>query len=325
MKKRFYVISVILSLFFIFSFNLNNKSAYADTNIYLGGMPAGFTLNTKGAEIVGITDIITDNGVMSPAKDAGLSIGDIILKIDDNDVNGVIDIENSIKTNTVIAKISRKGEILYKSISPVKDISNNYRLGVLIRDGVSGIGTITFIKGNRIAALGHPVLNDDKSLIEITGGCVYPCNITGYVKGERGKAGELRGNFLRSNSFASIEKNLFCGVYGHINDGFEMKNLEKIEIGSATPGNADIYSTITGNQAKKYSISIIKVDNNESCKNFVIKVTDKELLNTTGGIVQGMSGSPIVQNGKLVGAVTHVFINDPTKGFGISINKMLNN
>lgn len=325
MKRKFYMFSVILTLFFIFSSNLYSKTAYADTNIYLGGMTAGFTLNTKGAEIVGITDVITDNGIISPAKNAGIVVGDIILKINDNDVNGVLDIEKNIQMNTVIAKISRKGEILYKSISPTKDLTNNYRLGVLIRDGVSGIGTITFIKDNRIAALGHPILNEDKSLIEITGGNVYPCNIAGYVKGERGKAGELKGNFLRTNSFAYIEKNLVCGVYGTINDNFELKNLKKIETGSATPGNAEIYSTITGNQINKYSIAIIKVDNNESCKNFVIKVTDKELLNTTGGIIQGMSGSPIVQNGKLVGAVTHVFINDPTKGFGISIDKMINN
>ena len=200
-----------------------------------------------------------------------------------------------------------------------------YKLGILIRDGVSGIGTITFIKENRIAALGHPILNDNNSLVEIIGGNVYTCNITGCVKGERGKAGELKGNFIRISPFACIEKNLLCGVYGCLNDNFDYKTLKKVKIGEAVPGEASIYSTTTGNLPKEYSISIIKVDNNEDYKNFVIKVTDKELLNTTGGIVQGMSGSPIVQNGKLVGAVTHVFLNDPTRGFGIKIDKMINN
>lgn len=322
MKKKFYFISIILS-FFLF-LNINYTLVNADYNVYLGGMPAGFTLNTKGAEIVGITDVITENGIISPAKKADILVGDIILNIDDKEVNNVSDIETNIKTDSIVIKISRKGELLYKSVNPVKDLTGQYKLGVLIRDGVSGIGTITFIKDNKFAALGHPVINDSGKLFEIVGGSAYSCNITGFVKGERGKAGELKGTFLRANSFAKIENNTICGVFGTINDNFNYKNLTKIKTGNATPGDACIYSTIDGSTPKKYNISIVKVDNYEEYKNFVIKVTDKDLLNKTGGIVQGMSGSPIVQNNKLVGAVTHVFINDPTRGFGININKMLN-
>ena len=169
------------------------------------------------------------------------------------------------------------------------------------------------------------MVNNEYNEIDIFGGELYNCSITGCVKGERGKAGELRGVFVKNDPIGVIDKNLISGVYGQLSEDFDKTNLTQIEIGKASIGDACIYSTIDNNEPKRYSISIIKVDDFQDNKNFVIKVTDKDLLETTGGIVQGMSGSPIVQNGKLVGAVTHVFINDPTRGFGINIFNMINN
>lgn len=328
MRKNFNIRLTVLSFIFLLItfFSFASNYAYADSTIYLGGMSAGFSLNTKGAEIIGVCDVITDNGLYSPCRDAEICVGDIITSINDNEINNVSDIEKAIKNQTnVIIIIERDNESLAKTVKPAKDINGTYKLGVFIRDAVNGIGTITFIKNNRFASLGHPVLNDKGELLKISGGSLYNCSITGCVKGERGKAGELRGVFAKSNSIATIDKNLISGVYGEINSSFDKSGLIKTEIGEAVPGCASILSTISGGKPKEYEILIIKADSFGGDKNFVIKITDKDLLDSTGGIVQGMSGSPILQNGKLVGAVTHVFINDPTRGFGIGINNMVNN
>lgn len=321
LKRRFFILLIaIVSIFSCFKVNV-----FADEEeIYLGGMPAGFALYTRGAEIVGLCDVITENGSISPAKNADILVGDKILFIDGFEINSALDIEKSIKSNyNKTITIERQGETMLKIITPAKDINGKYKLGLFIRDEINGIGTITFIKGNRFASLGHPVLNNAGKTYEIIGGNLYNCKITGNIKGERGKAGELRGVFLRNEKVGKIEKNNSVGVYGSI-ENIDKSTLIKTEIGDAKPGKAQILSTIDGVKPKKYDISIIKVDNTSSCKNFVIKIIDNDLLNNTGGIVQGMSGSPIIQNNKLVGAVTHVFINDPTRGFGLSIDKMLN-
>jgi len=326
MKVKFRIISIIFALFFALS--LGHEMAYATSDndfVYLGGMPAGFSLFTRGAEVVGVCDVITENGLCSPSKEIGIQEGDLLLKLDDNVINNALDIKKYITNNDMIIEYKRNDQVFVKTVKPAKDINGNYKLGVFIKDNINGIGTITYIKNNRFASLGHPVVNAECNKIDILGGELYNCNITGYVKGERGKAGELRGVFIKNDSIGVIDKNLISGVYGQINDDFDKTKLSKIEIGKASIGDACIYSTINTNEPKEYSISIIKVDDLTDNKNFVIKVTDKDLLDTTGGIVQGMSGSPIVQNGKLVGAVTHVFINDPTRGFGINIFNMIDN
>lgn len=326
MKHKFRFLLIAFLLLTVLSFNV--KPAYANYDkVYLGGMTAGFSLNTKGATVVGLCDVITDEGIKSPAKDIELKIGDVILNIDKFEVNSAEDIEKALK-NSLSKEISikRNDKIITEIITPAKDLSGFYRLGIFVKDNVDGIGTITFIKGNRFASLGHPVADEYGEIINITGGDLYKCNITGCVKGERGKAGELRGVFISKNKIASIDKNNECGVYGTLENEF-VKNydLVEIEIGQAHMGDAEIYSTIFGDKPEKYNITIIKTDFNNKTKNFVIKINDEKLLEKTSGIVQGMSGSPIVQDGKLIGAVTHVFINDPTRGFGISIDNMINN
>lgn len=305
---------------------------YADTEtatkIYLGGFPAGFDIYTKGAFVAGLSDVITENGALSPAKDAGLAVGDVILFIGDKEINNAQDIENALKsrkTDKITVIYSRNCVENTTEILPATDLSGNKRLGIFVRDNFSGIGTVTFIKGDRIATLGHPVLGEYGEIMQISGGNIYACDITGYIKGERGAAGELRGIFMKNELIGNIDRNCLYGVFGNVDGNFDEDNLTEIEIGDAKIGNAYIYTTINGNTPRKYEISIVKTDTLFSdTKNYVVKVTDKELLDATGGIVQGMSGSPIVQNGKLVGAVTHVFINDPTRGFGISVKNMIN-
>ena len=326
MKKTFRFFGFVLTLLILLS-SQYYKSAFAGQSVYLGGMTAGFSLNTRGVQVVGFCDVLTKNGaVNSPAKNANLIVGDVILSINNKEINNASDIENNVKSNfkhSVLIK--RQDETLNLNVSPVEDVNGNFKLGIFIRDNVCGIGTITFIKNGRFASLGHPILNDTGALLEIKDGDLFPCHITGCVKGEKGVAGELRGVFIKNKPFGYIDKNLQNGVYGYLSDDFDFESLEKIEIGTAVPGEATIISTVNGDIKKEYTISIIKVDNLSETKNMVIKITDKSLIDASGGIVQGMSGSPIIQSGKLVGAVTHVFLNDSTRGFGIDIANMLNN
>lgn len=330
MKKtvKFLILTLILGLCCFtgkFSFYANAETA---TKIYLGGFPAGFNIYTKGAFVAGLSDVITENGIESPAKDAGIHVGDVILYLNGAEINNAKDIENTLKTaksGKITVIYLRNGDENSTEILPAEDLSGIKRLGIFVRDNFNGIGTVTFINGERIATLGHPVLGEYGEIMQITGGEIYKSDITGYVKGERGTAGELRGIFLKNQSIAKIDKNCLYGVFGNIAENFDKSTLTEIEIGDAQIGCASIFTTIDGTEPKMYDISIVKTDTLFSdTKNYVIKVSDKDLLETTGGIVQGMSGSPIIQNGKLVGAITHVFINDPTRGFGISVKNMIN-
>ena len=230
---------------------------------------------------------------------------------------------------TIVLDIIRNKEQIKISVVPVCDkTTKRYKIGILARDSVSGIGTVTYIDGNtrRFGALGHTVLGENKQELKISDGVVYECSILSISKGVRGKAGELRGMFLNNKMLGNAEKLCTCGIFGEISVEYRLNELQKAiaDSADAMPGNAYIYSTINGVLPVKYEIEIVKVDkNNKENKNYVIKVTDDKLLSETGGIVQGMSGSPILQNGKLIGAVTHVFLNDPTRGYGIDIETML--
>ncbi len=326
MKKK--LLFLICSLFVVCAFILPTKrvNAYSD-KIYLGGMPAGFSLEVRGANVVGLTDVITSEGLKSPAKEAGIVVGDVILSINGNEVNNANDIAFNIRDGVKkILEVKRGEDLLNITVTPARDLTRHYKLGVFIRDNVNGIGTISFFKGNTFASLGHPVIDENGNILQAVGGQLYKSDINGYKKGERGAPGELHGMIIRTDKLGNITKNQINGVYGTIDEGaVDFSKLIEIEKGVAEMGKAYIYTTIDGDTPEKYEISIVKIDQNESVKNYVIKINDKRLLSSTGGIVQGMSGSPIVQNGKLVGAVTHVFINDPTRGFGISIENMLNN
>ncbi len=307
-----------------------NVYATDGSYLYLGGIPAGFTIKTNGSTVIGLNDIITENGVYSPSESCDIRVGDIILTVDGrpvSNVQSISDILNESKGYPLEIVILRKGDKITKFVSPKKDINGKYRLGLFLRDDLNGIGTITYFKPNgEFAALGHPVLDENGERLNVLGGNCYLCSIIGLVKGERGKAGELRGIFIDTDKIGQIIKNENTGLYGKTTEKFNYKKFAKTDIGEGVIGNASIITCIDGVTPKEYSINIVKVDRNEKDnKNFVIKITDKELLNSTNGILQGMSGSPIVQKGKLIGAVTHVFINDPSRGFGIDIAKMLEN
>lgn len=304
--------------------------AYTEDGLYLGGFTAGFTITNKGTEVLGLSEVVTEDGVVSPAKEGGIMQGDVIVRIGNKETNGYDDLEgilNGCNGEKLSLTIERNGEISVKEITPVKDLSGKYKLGLFLRDKMTGIGTVTFVKKDGgFMALGHPVCGENGKTIEISGGELFACSIFGIERGVRGKAGELRGSFFSDQKIGDIKENTEVGISGKLNDDFDYKSLTKIDVGEGHIGNATIFTTVEGTAPKEFSISIIKVDKNEKeNRNYVIKVTDKTLLSVAGGIVQGMSGSPIIQDGKIVGAVTHVFLNDPTRGFGISIENMLSN
>lgn len=313
---------------------VNATSAFAESanTVYLGGFPAGFTLNTTTVEVIGLCDVVTKQGAKSPAKDSGIIPGDIIESINGIKVESTEDIGDIIGKNydSFNISVSRAGEIINLPITPANEVSSGKnRLGILVKDSINGIGTVTYIDKahNKFASLGHPVTDLKNNMIEIHGGKVYGCLIYDVKRGIKGTPGELKGAFDSATNIGSAKINSPCGVFGDLDLGFDTSKLVRVEKGTiddAQIGKACIYTTVHGSSAKKYNISIVKVDRkNKDNRNFVIKIDDEELIEAAGGIVQGMSGSPIVQNGKLIGAVTHVFINDPTRGYGIGIENML--
>ena len=326
--------AVFAACVLLFIFSCAGTVVFAQKKeVYIGGMPAGFTMGLGGAQIVGVCEILTEDGTACPARQADLAVGDMILSYGGIKIDSAVDIDSALAVKgggCAEVIILRDHEEIQKEIRPVKDIvCGKYKLGVLIRDSVSGIGTVTYIeKGTlRFGSLGHAVADESGEPMRLNAGSIYRCSIVNVIRGERGKAGELKGLFLNDKGIAIADTNCGSGIFGNFEKDYDFTGLESAEISfNAQPGSAVIYTTVDGITPQKYSIQIVKSDiTNRQNKNFVIRITDKNLLDVSGGIVQGMSGSPILQDGKLVGAVTHVFLNDPTRGYGISIKNMLGN
>ena len=333
-RLKFFIAAALAAGCFFLGGNALPAAASSDL-YYIGGMTAGFSLSAGGVEIVGFKEVASDQGTFCPATEAGMRTGDVIVAVDGIHTRSIEDLNAAFARSngkTVKITLKRDGEQAQIEVTPVRDRhADRYKIGVLIRDTLSGIGTVTYIQKDtmRFGALGHAVCGEDKTALTIADSSVYLCSIVCVNRGERGKAGELRGLFLNDSCIGAADKVCATGLYGKFSDGYDFSDATAVEtapLAEATIGKATIYSTVDGVTPKAYDIAIAKVDaNNHENKNFVIKVTDDELIAETGGIVQGMSGSPIIQNGKLIGAVTHVFLNDPTRGYGIGIEKMLTN
>ena len=334
MRKLKFFLAAFLAVFLLFGGGIRlSASAEEADQYYIGGMTAGFMLSADGAEVIGLSEVSAEDGLHRPAEEAGIRIGDTIVAVDGIRVKSIADLNAAMERSggkAVKITLKRKGDTAEVEITPVKDKkTGKYKVGVLIRDTLAGIGTVTFInkKTYRFGALGHDVCDENKNSLGIADSKVYLCSVIGVNKGIRGKAGELRGLFVNDTPLGTAEKVCSTGLYGHFDKKYDFSHCELVDIApmsQATIGKAIIYSTVDGTCPQQYEISIVNVDEgNRENKNFVIKVTDERLIDETGGIVQGMSGSPIVQNGKLIGAVTHVFLNDPTRGYGIGIEKMI--
>lgn len=303
-----------------------------------GGNAIGVRLNTKGVLVVAITDVIDiDGNRTSPAKNAGLKVGDSIVAINDEKITNadqVVETLNKIKDEEIQITIMRnKGEFV-TTVTPAQSIQDNsYRLGIWVRDKTTGIGTLTYMnpQSNAFAALGHGIADiDTGKLLTVEDGLIMNAKISDIQQGKKGVPGEIKGVFYKTDEIlGDISINNEFGIYGNLTENFlENNKLKPISIAfrdEVKEGKAYILSTLDQNIVEKFEIEIVKVESQdkESQKSMIIKITDPKLLNKTGGIVQGMSGSPIIQDGKLVGAVTHVFVNDPTKGYGLYIEWML--
>lgn len=296
------------------------------------GQPFGIKIFTQGVLIVGMTDVDSANGLINPARNAGLREGDIILSVNNVKINSNEEIAQIIENSegkTLTLEVQRGGNSVFNvSFTPVKSVrEGKYKAGIWVRDSSAGIGTLTFYcPSTGIAAgLGHGICDvDTGKLLTLNSGELVGAEIINIIKGKNGAPGELRGRFT-DNTIGKLLLNEETGVYGRVNKTIDSLNLIPIAMKQeVVEGVAKILTTIDNNQPTLYDCVIEKVHFNDNSKiqNMIIKITDRNLLEKTGGIVQGMSGSPIIQNNKLVGAVTHVFVNDSARGYGIFAENM---
>lgn len=299
------------------------------------GMPIGLYMDTQGVLIVDTGEIIGSDGIpCEPAANIAKS-GDYILQVDGEAVNSKKDLISRIHDcggKPVTLLVKRGEEEVPISIDPVMGEDQEYKLGIWVRDNTQGIGTLTYVEEDgSYGALGHGISDTDTGeLLDIAGGELYQAQIVSVLKGTKGNPGELSGyiDYDDSKRIGTIDSNTEKGIFGSVGDGCMYKlPLTSMEVGykqEVETGEAQILAELEG-EVKAYQVNITDIyrDQADTNKAFAIQVTDPELLAATGGIVQGMSGSPIVQNGKLIGAVTHVFVQDSTKGYGIFIEKML--
>ena len=304
-----------------------------------GGDCIGVKLYSKGVLIIGESKIQGVDGNFYKAYEEGtFKAGDILLKINDYEIENSNEVETiieNIKDKEVTITYERDGEEKTQNITPIKCIDDGkYKIGLWIRDGAMGVGTLTFYSPeySKFAALGHGISDEDsKSLIKLENGSIYGANVLSVNKGRSEAPGEIKGYLDDGEEIGTITVNSNNGIYGDINEyNTNIITRERIPVASRNEievGPATIQCIVDQSQEiKSYDIEIVKISNSVSndSKGMIIKVTDEDLISKTGGIVQGMSGSPIIQNGKLVGAVTHVYVSQPTKGYAIFADTMIN-
>lgn len=306
-----------------------------NTVVIPGGEAIGLRLYTSGVLVVGMSEIVgTDNKTYSPYKESGIKEGDMIVKVDDESVTCTSDLiskVNECKGKKVEITYIRDGNNYTTEMLPTKTEENEYKLGLWVRDAATGVGTITYYdpQSKMFGALGHGILDvDTNQLIDIAKGEVITSKIISIIKGEKGSPGEVQGSIDNGKVIGEVYKNTNFGIYGKLTNTDFIENGTELEVmprDEVKTGKASIICTLDDNKREEYEIEIERVytATNRSNKNMIIKVTDERLLEKTGGIIQGMSGSPIIQDGKFVGAVTHVMVNNPEKGYGIFADTML--
>lgn len=302
--------------------------------VYVGGQSIGVRLESHGAMIVGFQRLGPNQAC--PAADAHLKLGDVIVRINQRNVTTASDIRRLANldsaSDSLTLTVRRKNQQFAVPVQPVTDPQGVKHLGIFVRDKTSGVGTLTFYdpQHHRFGALGHMITDADTGLPIDGTGRVYEAEITGVLKGEAGKPGEKRGRFnSASEEIGQIDKNTPFGVFGEM-DQLPTHLTSVREYPIALPsqvhqGPAEILTVLHGQKVEGFSVNIENVTRQAfpNTKSMILHVTDGRLLDETGGIVQGMSGSPIIQDGRLVGAVTHVFVSDPTRGYGVYAKWML--
>ena len=316
---------IFLGLIISLLLPISNVLSYSN-EVYVGGENIGIEVKTKGVLVIGLYKV--NNNMI--ASSSGISKGDYIIKVNNHEVNSIDDfskeIENDEDKENLDITYKREKKIYDTTLKIVND-NNEYKTGLYVKDSISGIGTLTVIDPatNRFLALGHAVIDSNtNSLLTIDTGSIYSSYITGINKSSDGVPGEKIGEANIDDRYGTVSKNSNKGIFGtyekELNNRKLMKvaNPDEIELGGAS-----ILTVVDSDTISEFNINIDKIDKNDELKNILFTITDKELLDKTGGVVQGMSGSPIIQNGKVIGAVTHVIVDDCTKGYGIFITNML--
>ena len=304
------------------------ESVAAAKTLVPGGHTVGIKLFSEGVVVIGLAEVETAFGASAPGAACGLQVGDVI-----EEVNGA-EVESSEQFAAMIQcggkvdlSISRGGEDLILAAEPVLGEDGTYRLGAWIRDSMAGIGTVTFYDPTTgvFGALGHGVTDNDTGLLMPLGdGAVMDASVKAVKKGAVGEPGELKGSFDLTCDCGTLYANTERGVFGVMSESSAGgKALPIATAAEVKTGAAWIRSNVSGSTVEEYDIEILRILGKEGSQNLLLRITDNRLIEQTGGIVQGMSGSPIIQDGKLVGAVTHVLVNDPTRGYGIFIENML--
>jgi stage IV sporulation protein B len=327
---------ISIKLFGVVPVKKMTVSLMPEVKVIPGGQPIGVKLFTQGSIVVGFSDVEGIEGKkQSPAATAGIEIGDSITEINNEKITNTKHLASLVNKNgdkLMNVKISRKGKEVNLDIKPIPAKGkSDYKIGLWVRDSTAGVGTLTFLEtsSGKFGALGHPINDVDTGiLLPVRDGRVYNAKIISVEQGMKGKPGELRGIFSEDDDCGKLEKNSFTGIYGKMESLSRNNTEQSIPIGrqnEVKEGPAKILTCVDGSTTKEYDIYIEKLtqQSKPNSKSMIIRVTDEELLAKTGGIVQGMSGSPIIQDNKLVGAVTHVFVNRPDMGYGIYIEWML--
>ena len=321
-----------LDLFNLFSVKDVTVNVIPKTTVIPMGKAIGMKLYTEGVLVVGMSEIQGQK----PYEGSGIETGDTIVEINNEPINStdeLIECVNRSNGESLEIKYISNEEEKTTNIAPAKDSDNEYKLGFWVRDAAAGVGTLTFYEpstGN-FAALGHGINDvDTYDLIQIANGELVTTNILDIVKGEDGSPGEIRGSIENGTTLGKVSKNTALGIYGNITDVSRLnistaKEMEVANRSEITTGKAEIMCELENGKIQNYEIEIQKIfiDNNENNKSMLIKVTDKELIEKTGGIIQGMSGAPIIQNGKFIGAVTHVLVNDSKTGYAVFADMMI--
>lgn len=315
-----------------------NVDVVSNKSLIACGNTVGVKLRLEGILVIGISDVQSSNQKIIPVKNTGIKPGNVITRINEKNVESIEELVSLVENNggKPLRINYRAGNVIEEAmVSPVKSSEDNkYHLGLWVRDSTAGIGTLTFYdeKTGRFGALGHGITDiDTGTLMSVKSGEILESSILGVKVGKSGMPGELKGVFTEGTKLGTIQTNTEIGIYGKLDKLSSQRIDGKLyPVGvraDISEGPATILSNIDGKKIEEYDILIQKVSkqNLNGSKGMIIKITDQRLLNTTGGIVQGMSGSPIIQNGKIVGAVTHVLVNDPTRGYGIFIEAMLRN
>ena len=325
MRRKIRAVSaVLLTVLMILAVPLG-VFAKNPSELIVAGIPFGVKFHTEGVIIAGIPN---EKG---PAAQAGLQKGDILTAIDGEPIASAEKFAEKIKISagkTLTIEYTSNSVSRTVQVTPCADESGEYKIGIWVKDGAAGIGTITFIDPETMsfAGLGHGICDSaGGEPLPFSFGSAEEVSLTGIVAGKAGAPGELRGSFA-GHKIGKLLKNDLTGVYGVLAEMPEQLEKEKYPVCKSSEikeGKAYIFATVDGEGRKRYEIEIFDIVKDGKDKNFSVRITDENLLAKTGGIVQGMSGSPIIQNEKIIGAVTHVLVNDPTRGYGIFIENML--